>query len=269
MVTPVRQQFSFDEYLRLEEIAGVKHEFLDGEIYAMAGGSEEHSALAAAVLRLLGNAVGDRPCRVHTSDLRIYVEAAGLATFPDGSVICGSLEQHGPSPIATAMNPSVLLEVTSDSSEEYDTGAKIDFYRTIPTLRDYIVVSHRERRITVHSRRGGGWCDGLDDQPGTGDPDDAGVVLVVRVEHHDHVGGEAAPLPLVPIKSAEGAWLEAGAVLQSLLRAARREADRVPQPEKHAYATNVLQHPAFQPLEYGYGKARHTLATDYERAPVA
>jgi Uma2 family endonuclease len=129
-----------------------KHEYLDGEIYAMAGGSEEHSALAAEVLRALGNAAGERPCRVHTSDLRIYVEAVGLATFPDGAVICGGLEQHAPSPNATALNPTVLLEVTSDSSEEYDTTDKLDHYRTIPTLRDYIVVSHRERRITVHSR---------------------------------------------------------------------------------------------------------------------
>jgi Uma2 family endonuclease len=136
-----------------------KHEFLDGEIYAMAGRSEEHSALAAEVLRALGNAVGSRPCRVHTSDLRIYVESAGLATFPDGSVIWGPLEQHAPSPVATAMNPTVLLEVTSDSSEEYDTGTKLEHYRKIPTLRDCIHVSHRERRITVHNRIGHEWVE--------------------------------------------------------------------------------------------------------------
>lgn len=80
----------------------------------MAGGSEERSALAAEVLRVLGNAIGARPCRVHASDLRINVESAGHATFPDGSVICGPLEQHRPRPAATALNPSVLLEVTSD-----------------------------------------------------------------------------------------------------------------------------------------------------------
>src|SRR4051794_32896223 len=68
-----------------------KHEYFQGEIYAMAGGSEEHSALAAEVLRLLGNALGDRPWRTHTSDLRIYVEATGMATFPDGSVVYGKL----------------------------------------------------------------------------------------------------------------------------------------------------------------------------------
>jgi Uma2 family endonuclease len=123
----------------------------------MAGCSEEHSALAAEVLRLLGNAIGERPCRAHTSDLRVYVEAVGLATFPDGSVICGALQQHGPSPEATALNPSVLLEVTSDSSEEYDTGEKLEAYGTIATLRECIIVSHRERRITVHKREGERW----------------------------------------------------------------------------------------------------------------
>ena len=147
-------RYTYAEYVVLEQVSSTKHEFLDGEIYAMAGGSEEHSALAAEVLRALGNAIGDRPCRAHTSDLRIYVEAAGLATFPDGSVISGPLEQHPPSPVATALNPSVLLEVTSSSSEEYDTGAKLDCYRTIPSLREYVVVSHRERRITVHQRTG-------------------------------------------------------------------------------------------------------------------
>lgn len=145
-------RYTYADYVALELVSPTKHEFLDGEIYAMAGGSEEHSALAAEVLRALGNAIGDRPCRAHTSDLRIYVEAAGLATFPDGSVICGVLEQHRPSPTATALNPSVLLEVTSDSSEEYDTGTKLEHYLTIPSLREYVIVSHRERRIIVHRR---------------------------------------------------------------------------------------------------------------------
>jgi Uma2 family endonuclease len=150
-------RYTYAEYVALERESSTKHEFWGGEIYAMAGGSEEHSALAAEVLRALGNAIGDRPCRVHTSDLRIYVEAVGLATFPDGSVICGPLEQHEPSPRATALNPLVLLEVTSDSSEEYDTGEKLECYRTIPSLREYIVVSHRERRIAVHTRGADEW----------------------------------------------------------------------------------------------------------------
>ena len=151
-------RYTYADYVALEESSPTKHEYFQGEIYAMAGGSEEHSALAAEVLRALGNALGDRPCRTHTSDLRVYIEATGMATFPDGSVICGKLEQHAPSPRATAVNPTVLFEVTSDSSEEFDTTTKLESYLTIPSLRDYLVVSHRERRITLHSRTShGGW----------------------------------------------------------------------------------------------------------------
>jgi Uma2 family endonuclease len=149
-------RYTYSDYVALEQDSPTKHEFLDGEIYAMGGGTEEHSALAAEVLYVLTGAVRGKPCRVHTSDLRIYVEAAGLATFPDGAVVCGPMQQHEPSPRATALNPTVLLEVTSDSSEEYDNTVKLEAYRTIPALRDYIIVSHRERRITVHRRHDAG-----------------------------------------------------------------------------------------------------------------
>lgn len=138
--------------------SSTKHEFLDGEIYAMAGGGLDHAALAAEVIRVLGNSLGDRPCRVYTSDLRLYVESADLATYPDGSIICGAVKKHPPGPEATALNPSALLEVTSNSSEAYDTGVKLGFYKTIPSLRECIIVSHRERRISVHYRdEGGEW----------------------------------------------------------------------------------------------------------------
>jgi Uma2 family endonuclease len=149
-------RYTYAEYAALERESSTKHEFFDGEIYAMAGGTEDHAALAVSSLAALLAAVGDRRCRVNSSDLRIYVEAVGLATFPDGSVICGPLQQHAPSPDATAVNPLILLEVTSDSSEEYDTHGKLEAYQTIPTLRELIVVSHRERRITIHRREPGG-----------------------------------------------------------------------------------------------------------------
>lgn len=157
MVAPRRHNFTYADYVAVERDSSTKHEYFDGEIYAMAGGTEEHSALSANVLRALGNALGDRNCRTHTSDLRIYVESAGMAAFPDGSVIWGALQQHAPSPEATALNPSILVEVTSPSSEPFDTGDKLVAYKTIPTLREYIIVSHRERRITVHVRTDEGW----------------------------------------------------------------------------------------------------------------
>ncbi len=151
-----RHHYTYAQYVAIERDSTTKHEFFDGEIYAMAGGSEDHAALAVSVLAALLGAVGDRPCRVNSSDLRIYVEAVGLATFPDGSVICGPLQQHAPSPASTALNPLILLEVTSDSSEEYDTNGKLEAYKTIPTLREVILVSHREQRITIHRREADG-----------------------------------------------------------------------------------------------------------------
>lgn len=150
-------RYTYSQYVAIEHDSSTKHEFVDGEIYAMAGGSEDHSALSASLIVALGAAIGDRPCRVHTSDLRVYVEAVGLATFPDASIVCGPLEQHAPSPKATALNPTLLVEVTSDSSEATDTGFKLDAYQQIPSLREYVVVSHRERRITVHRRTADGW----------------------------------------------------------------------------------------------------------------
>lgn len=173
-------RYTYADYVALEQESTTKHEFLSGEIYAMAGGTEDHSALAAQVLRALGNAIGDRPCRVHTSDLRLYVEAVGLATFPDGAVVCGPLIQHEASPRATALNPMVVVEVTSDSSEDYDTGAKLEHYRAIPSLRDYIIVSHRERRISVHGRgEGGAWTVRVAITGGRVAVDSLGAELVV------------------------------------------------------------------------------------------
>jgi Uma2 family endonuclease len=157
MVQAVRlHRYTYAEYAALEESSSTKHEYFQGEIYAMAGGSEQHSALSAEIVGILRNAVRGGPCRPHTSDLRIYVEATGLATFPDAAVVCGKLEQHPPSPRATALNPTVLVEVTSDSSEEHDTTTKLQSYQLIPSLRDYVIVSHRERRITLYFRNDAG-----------------------------------------------------------------------------------------------------------------
>lgn len=180
VATRPHHRYTYQDYVGLERDSSIKHEFLNGEIYAMAGGSEEHSALAASVLRILGNAIGDKLFRVHTSDLRIYVEASGLATFPDGAVICGALMQHAPSPEATALNPTVLVEVTSKSSEEYDIGEKLDYYMTIPTLREVIIVSHRKRRITVHARTiGGDWSARMAISSGSVSVSSLGAELIV------------------------------------------------------------------------------------------
>ncbi|HEX4451284.1 MAG TPA: Uma2 family endonuclease [Kofleriaceae bacterium] len=152
-----RPRHTYADYLGVEMMKPGKHEFFNGEIYAMSGGSEDHAALAVKLTVALDRAVGDGPCRVYSSDLRIYVEAVGMAAFPDASVLCEPLSQHAASPEATALNPSILVEVTSPSSEAYDCETKLMAYQTIASLHEYVIVSHRERRITVHYRTPDGW----------------------------------------------------------------------------------------------------------------
>jgi Uma2 family endonuclease len=152
MVEPAAiHQYTFRDYLRLEADANVKHEFLAGEIYAMAGGTPEHAAIAMNVGTVLNVQLRGRPCRVFSSDLRVRVLETGLTTYPDVSVVCGPLERD-PEDANTATNPTVLVEVTSPSSESYDRGSKLGHYQRMPSLCEIVVVSHRERRIEVHRR---------------------------------------------------------------------------------------------------------------------
>ncbi len=145
---------SFRDYVALEEYSNVKHEFVGGLILAMAGGTPEHAALAAAVIGHLFRQLDGGPCRTYDSDLRVRVAATGLATYPDVSVVCGPRQSDSDDP-NTVLNPIVLVEVTSPSSDEYDRGEKREHYEQIVSLREYVVVSHREAKIDVW-RRGAG-----------------------------------------------------------------------------------------------------------------
>ena len=139
------------QYLALERFSNVKHEFLNWHIYAMAGGTPEHAALAAAVMRLLPLPPGGR---VYSSDLRIRVAAGldDLDTYPDASVVCGPAV--GDSEDAHAItNPTVLVEVLSPTTEAYDRGPKWERYRTLSSLRAYVLVAHGRRHVEVRARR--------------------------------------------------------------------------------------------------------------------
>jgi Uma2 family endonuclease len=151
MTELARRRFSFRDYVRLEEYSNVKHEFLDGVIYAMAGGTPGHAALAARIIRRLGAQLEGSPCEVFTSDLRVRVAATGLATYPDVAVVCGGL-QTDPEDPSTVLNPVLLVEVLSDSTAEYDRGEKLDHYRKITSLREVLLVSHREPAIDAWRR---------------------------------------------------------------------------------------------------------------------
>lgn len=143
--------YSYAQYLAIEASSELKHEWLAGRVYAMSGGSPEHSALAANMIRILGNQLNGKPCRVYTSDLRVRVTATGLATHPDVSVVCGGLEPDAEDPMA-ATNPVVVVEVLSPSTESYDREEKFAHFRRVPSLRAYVLVSQREHRIEVFAR---------------------------------------------------------------------------------------------------------------------
>lgn len=150
-----RLHHSYEEYLRLLEMSAVKLEYCEGEIYAMAGGTPAHTDLAASMTRLLGNALLGQ-CRVSSSDLKVRVEATDLSTFPDVTVVYGerqlsTIDRHA------AVNPTVLVEVTSNATEDYDRGEKLGHYKQLPSLKAVIFVSHRRPHVTVVEHAVKGW----------------------------------------------------------------------------------------------------------------
>jgi Uma2 family endonuclease len=147
-----RHRYTEDEYIELERSAETKSELVNGEIFAMSGAKPRHNALAANIMIALGarlRAQGS-PCVVFTSDQRVRSEATGIHTYPDVSVACGPLFHAKYRD--TLINPTVLIEVLSTSTEGYDRGAKFAHYRTIQGFVEYVLVSQRGHRIE-HFRR--------------------------------------------------------------------------------------------------------------------
>ena len=157
MIPPApHHHYSFKEYLELEEIAGVRHEYYEGEIYAMAGGTPEHAALAASVTGLLTAQLRSTSCRVYSSDLRVRVLATGLATYPDVTVVCGPSQRDPDSPTHVT-NPKLIVEVLSPSTEDYDRGDKLHHYQQIPSLECVILLDYASPRIELLTRSKDAW----------------------------------------------------------------------------------------------------------------
>jgi Uma2 family endonuclease len=157
VTTARRLHHSYQDYLAALEVSGVKLEYCDGEIYAMAGGTPAHADLAASVMRILGNELLGR-CRVSSSDLKVRIEATDLTTFPDVTVVCGERETSSIDKNAVT-NPTLLVEVTSASTEDYDRGEKLQHYKQCPSLRAVLFVSHRRPQATAVVREAGGWSE--------------------------------------------------------------------------------------------------------------
>jgi Uma2 family endonuclease len=139
------------EYLAWERSSPERHAFFDGEIFAMAGASFEHNEIVGNLVRELGNALRDRPCDVTPSDLRVHVPATGLYTYPDVTVLCGD-PLFEDAARDTLLNPTVLVEVLSESTEGYDRGKKFRHYRSIATFREYVLVAQDAVSVERYTR---------------------------------------------------------------------------------------------------------------------
>ena len=151
----VRHRYSFADYIDLEEASNVRHEYFQGEIYAIAGGTPDHAALCLAFGAELRDKLTGSQCRAFSADLRIRVLASGMATYPDVSVVCGPLERD-PDSRTTVTNPILLVEVLSPGTEAYDRGDKFEIYKQLPSLKEYVLVSFREPAIEVWRRTDSG-----------------------------------------------------------------------------------------------------------------
>jgi len=148
-------RLGYRDYLALERETDLRHEFLDGEAWAMAGGTLRHSGVKTNLTRAMGSALLGHPCRPYDVDLKIHIEDTGLFTYPDLSVICGQ-PRRSPEDRNAATNPTLLAEVLSASTEGWDRGGKFAHYRQIPTLRYYLLVSVDEVRVELFTREADG-----------------------------------------------------------------------------------------------------------------
>ena len=146
-----------EEYLSRERASEVKHDFYLGEIFAMAGASERHNLIVSNVIRELSTQLKKTPCRVYPGDMRLKIRKTGLNTYPDVMVICGK-RQFVDDQQDTVLNPDVIIEVLSDSTESYDRGLKFENYRKLNSLKEYMMISQNKRKIERYFKdENGNW----------------------------------------------------------------------------------------------------------------
>jgi len=136
------------QYLEQERLAETKSEFVDGEVFAMTGASPAHNLITGNIIRELGNQLKKRPCRVYSSDQR--VQLANAYVYPDITVVCGRPEFHDTDNL---LNPTLIVEVLSPSTADYDQGGKFARYRQLPSLQEYLLVSQDRIQVTHYHRQ--------------------------------------------------------------------------------------------------------------------
>lgn len=147
---------SEEAYLTQERKATVKSEFYKGEIFAMSGASKEHNKITAAIIGNLYNHLVGKVCIVMPSDMRVYNPANSLYTYPDVVVACGE-EKYLDDEFDTLLNPTIIVEVLSESTKDYDRGTKFQLYRSIPSLQHYLLVNSLVAGAELYTRDGNNW----------------------------------------------------------------------------------------------------------------
>jgi Uma2 family endonuclease len=157
MVSRAERLFTPEEYLTIERQSSIKSEYLAGKIYAMAGASLAHNIITGNVVGEFYAQLRGKPCSTCPSDMRVHVPNTGIYTYPDVTVVCGEPEcadHHGD----ILLNPTVIVEVLSPSTESYDRGEKAEHYRQIASLTDYLLIAQDRPRIEHYARQpGDGW----------------------------------------------------------------------------------------------------------------
>jgi Uma2 family endonuclease len=151
------QLYTPAEYLALERAADHRSEFYAGEIFAMAGASKEHSLIVGQVVRIIGNQLRGGPCRQYPQDMRVKVDETGLYTYPDVVVACGE-HRFEDNAFDTLLNPTLIIEVLSPSTEAYDRGIKFQHYKKLESLQQYVLIAQDRASVEVFTRtESGDW----------------------------------------------------------------------------------------------------------------
>jgi Uma2 family endonuclease len=151
----VKTRYTPEQYLALERKSPDKHEYHDGSIFAMAGASRRHNLIAGNLYREVSSQLRDRPCEAYIGDMRVCVAPTGLYTYPDVVAVCGE-PRFQDSELDTLLNPNVIIEVLSPSTEADDRGSKFAHYRRLESLREYVLVAQDRVRVERFTRQGEG-----------------------------------------------------------------------------------------------------------------
>ena len=154
MATQTRQM-TVDEYLVFDEQSEIRNEYIDGDIYAMAGGTGNHSAIVAYTIIAIGNALGDRDSVVRASDMRVKIDDTKYV-YPDVSVVCGKPAYESENEV-TLLNPTVVVEVTSPSSMVNYHISKVEFYGSVPSIEGYLILDQERVFAERYTRTDSGW----------------------------------------------------------------------------------------------------------------